>query len=199
MNEEPKPEGQKKNSKLLDSFKQTAHVPLWALLAILGFAMSAMRALTLRQADLGTLDDDWRLWVGISLAFFAWPMWVRYVQWAKKKAKPKMDEQAVSPVIGVILMVAITVVLAAGVFFAVSKLAAKGAEAPPTVNFTAAGAGSYELIQAPSGLDWSAFFVQGCSGVPTGSFDAGDQITGCTGRVSVGYRPSNSIVWTNGA
>lgn len=68
-------------------------------------------------------------------------------------------EEAVSPVIGVILMVAITVVLAAVVFVLVSNLS-EGGDQAPTMGFSKdESADRLNLISADAGLDWSQFNI----------------------------------------
>lgn len=102
---------------------------------------------------------------------------------------------AVSPVIGVILMVAITVVLAAIVFVLVSELSANQTDSAPRLGFQA-NATALMVVNAPLGLDWSEFTIAGCGGIPTGSVDAGDEITGCVERVTITHKPSNSVVYS---
>lgn len=105
----------------------------------------------------------------------------------------KMNEEAVSPVIGVILMVAITVVLAAIVFLLVSDLGGPS-EVPPAISFREDG-DSLTVIGADQDLAWEDFTVTGCTTVPTGAVDAGDQIEACSGRVTIKHDPSNSLVF----
>jgi flagellin-like protein len=69
----------------------------------------------------------------------------------------KANDEAVSPVIGVILMVAITVVLAAVVFVLVSNLS-KGNDAAPTMGITADdSANKFTINTAPNGLNYGQF------------------------------------------
>jgi flagellin-like protein len=69
----------------------------------------------------------------------------------------KQNDEAVSPVIGVILMVAITVVLAAVVFVLVSNLG-KGTEAAPNLGATSDDTNSkIQINTAPNGLTWDKF------------------------------------------
>ncbi len=65
----------------------------------------------------------------------------------------RTEEEAVSPVIGVILMVAITVVLAAVVFVLVSDLG-DTKDVPPTVTFDKSG-GVLRVIGADADADWN--------------------------------------------
>ena len=109
--------------------------------------------------------------------------------------KHNRNEEAVSPVIGVILMVAITVVLAAIVFVLVTRLS-DTSESTPNVSFTEKDEGATLMVaSAPSGLDWADFTVDGCTTVPTGSVDAGDLLEECVEAVTVSYVPSNSLVF----
>lgn len=107
------------------------------------------------------------------------------------------DTAAVSPVIAVILMVAITVVLAATVFVLVSDIAPKQSNVSPQIAWREdQSADTLTVLQAPTGLNWSSFAVSGCTGLPSGTVDAGDTITGCTGAVTVRHNPSNSLVYS---
>lgn len=63
----------------------------------------------------------------------------------------KEADEAVSPVIGVILMVAITVVLAAVVFVLVNDLGSSD-EAAPTMGFNKSG-GNVTVVKAPTGTE----------------------------------------------
>jgi flagellin-like protein len=112
------------------------------------------------------------------------------------KRKLRDDTKAVSPVIAVILMVAITVVLAATVFVLVTDIQAGNSKAGPQIAWRENQADDTLTVQqAPTGLNWTQFTVQGCTGVPTGTLDAGDTVTGCSGAVTVRHNPSNSLVY----
>jgi flagellin-like protein len=70
------------------------------------------------------------------------------------------DDEAVSPVIAVILMVAITVVLAATVYVWVSGFGSNSGSAAKTMSLTSAGALSntwknYTVASATNGMKWS--------------------------------------------
>jgi archaeal type IV pilus assembly protein PilA len=105
------------------------------------------------------------------------------------------DQDAVSPVIGVILMVAITVVLAAVVFVLVSHLGS-GVEMPPAVGMQTSDEGqSFLVVQADSGLDWSDFTAAPCTTIPTGPFLAGQTVSGCGGSVHLVHKPSNTVLY----
>lgn len=109
----------------------------------------------------------------------------------------RKNNEAVSPVIGVILMVAITVVLAAIVFILVSNLG-KGTEESPRVSLgTDDHGGNFTVLQAPSGLDWADFSSTTCT-LPTGLVHAGDELTDCGGSLRLVYEPSNAVVYTYG-
>jgi archaeal type IV pilus assembly protein PilA len=71
----------------------------------------------------------------------------------------RRDDEAVSPVIGVILMVAITVVLAAVVFVLVNNLG-EGAESAPVISFTKSeSADSLSIVTASGGADWGRLSI----------------------------------------
>ncbi|HUR63205.1 MAG TPA: type IV pilin [Candidatus Thermoplasmatota archaeon] len=73
----------------------------------------------------------------------------------------KNDSEAVSPVIGVILMVAITVVLAAVVFVLVSNLSKGGSQSAPTLAInTDDVADRLVVTSAATGADWSRISVK---------------------------------------
>lgn len=114
----------------------------------------------------------------------------------KQKESWKKDQNAVSPVIAVILMVAITVVLAATVFVLVSDISQHTATVGPAVSFQEEKAkGNLTVTQAPEGLNWSDFDIDGCSALPTGQVEAGDKLSGCDGEVSIRHKPSNSLTY----
>lgn len=102
------------------------------------------------------------------------------------------SESAVSPVIGVILMVAITVAMAAIVMVLVSGITDNDAEAPNIV--FSKSSDSLTVQRADLGLDWDDFSVQGCT-APTGNVTAGDKLTSCTGQVTVTYVPGNVLLY----
>lgn len=106
----------------------------------------------------------------------------------------QQQDDAVSAVIGVILMVAITVALAATVVYLVADMGSN-VDRAPTVAFQADGAEAL-VIDAPGDLDWSDLDVQGCD-APTGEVKAGDRLTSCTGRVVVRHVESNQLVWSH--
>lgn len=115
----------------------------------------------------------------------------------------RRDDEAVSPVIGVILMVAITVVLAAVVFILVNDLGSSEEDAPDMGFSKDNDAGTITIVKAPSGsniLDWSDLSVGGTAActepASTDTVDAGDQLTGCgTGTVTVTHIASNTLLY----
>ena len=107
----------------------------------------------------------------------------------------KQDTEAVSPVIGVILMVAITVVLAAVVFVLVQGLSQDKADATPVIQFQKGG-NNLTVVSSPPGLNFSDLNVVGCSTVPAGTIEAGDKIAGCAGDVTIGYKPTNTLIYS---
>lgn len=106
-----------------------------------------------------------------------------------------MDDEAVSPVIGVVLMVAITVILAGIVFVLVSDLADVD-DQPPRLAFRSDG-DAYVVYQATHDVLWGDLDVEGCQVVPTGAVEAGDRMEECTDPVTVRHIPSNSLVWSS--
>lgn len=106
----------------------------------------------------------------------------------KANRKFVLGDEAVSPVIAVILMVAITVVLAATVFVLVNGISSKG-KTPPSVNFdpTSDNAANDVIVKFTSGEkltagDWKISVTNGSTSSPvyaTGdpAWEAGQQIT----------------------
>jgi flagellin-like protein len=122
----------------------------------------------------------------------------------------KQNDEAVSPVIGVILMVAITVVLAAVVFVLVSNLG-KGSEKAPNVSFNKdSSAGHLTVVQADPGHTWAEFAFGGsCTTASTGSKDwtapsSGDAVSAGTilgdcdpgETLSITHTATNSLVYS---
>jgi flagellin-like protein len=70
------------------------------------------------------------------------------------------DTEAVSPVVGVILMVAITVVLAATVFVVVGQMGKKTAQAPSIQFLIDSRTGKISIVRADAGVDISNLQVQ---------------------------------------
>ena len=87
----------------------------------------------------------------------------------------RANDEAVSPVIGVILMVAITVVLAAVVFVLVSNLG-KGNQSAPTFALQRDDATDrLSVTSADSDADWNRLAVKITSTVPAGACVSGNQ------------------------
>ena len=134
----------------------------------------------------------------------------------------KQNDEAVSPVIGVILMVAITVVLAAVVFVLVSNLGSNN-ESAPRVSFTKSTSGlntTFTVAQAENAI-WNEFklapatqtdcAITGEGGTPDGTtgvftattaISAGDKVSftatasgDCDGAFNLVHVSSNSIVY----
>ena len=79
------------------------------------------------------------------------------------KANRKFVEadEAVSPVIAVILMVAITVVLAATVFVLVSDIGSQSAKSAPQIGWSDDETNDrWQINQAPTQVDWDAFQIK---------------------------------------
>ena len=118
------------------------------------------------------------------------------------------DKKAVSPVVGVILMVAITIVLAATIYVWVAGMSSPAATAP-SINLrgTFSSDGStltLTVVSVQGDAKWSDLQVtvsDGSANYPTtGLVKAGDQITitGYSGTeitVQIVHVPSNSIIY----
>lgn len=104
-------------------------------------------------------------------------------------------DAAVSPVIGVVLMVAITAIMAAMVFVLATNMVSP--EATPQVHLEQyMNDGELLVLTADPGIPWTDIYANGCTTKPaTGNVQAGDTISGCTGNVSVGHTPTNSLIW----
>jgi len=133
------------------------------------------------------------------------------------KANRKFVEgdEAVSAVIGVILMVAITVAIAATVYVYVSGMMGGAAEKAPTITFTKdESLDTLTVVQADVGISWSDVFMNatGTTGTlgydnthgMTGEVTAGDTIDFSTGSAACGgdlviqfsYTPTNALIGT---
>lgn len=105
-------------------------------------------------------------------------------------------DEAVSPVIGVILMVAITVILAAVVFVVVGNVGSDQ-DAAPAMSFDKdAASSSLTIIKADSNVPWSDLSVTGCTAPASGNITAGQSLTSCSGAVSVVHSPTNSLLYS---
>ena len=136
----------------------------------------------------------------------------------KANRKFKQEDEAVSAVIGVILMVAITVAIAATVYVYVSGMLGTGQTSTPNIAFTK-GIDKITVSRADSTLNWTEFavswdgtidyvFVHGTSTVEiatTGATPAGGagnilaghyiNVTG-VGSLSIRHTPTNSLIGT---
>ena len=132
------------------------------------------------------------------------------------KANKKFVEgdEAVSAVIGVILMVAITVAIAATVYVYVSGMMGGAAEKAPTITFTKdESRDTLTVVQADVGISWSDVFMNatGTGGTvgynnthgQTGEVTAGDTIdfsgsAELTGDLVIqfSYTPTNALIGT---
>src|SRR5688572_15638833 len=94
--------------------------------------------------------------------------------------KLKNDTVGVSPVVGVILMVAITVILAAVVVVLVMDMANESVEVPPMLSMTQLDNGDYMVVSASNGLTYEEISVSECDDHKvTGQVTAGDLFVGC--------------------
>ncbi|MEK6975245.1 MAG: type IV pilin N-terminal domain-containing protein [Candidatus Thermoplasmatota archaeon] len=84
---------------------------------------------------------------------------------SKANQKFVQADEAVSPVIGVILMVAITVVLAAVVFVLVSNLSKSGQKAPDVAFSTDETRDRFTLVTAQNELQYSDFVFKSSAAV----------------------------------
>jgi flagellin-like protein len=121
------------------------------------------------------------------------------------------EKEAVSAVIGVILMVAITVAIAATVYVYVSGMIGTSPETAPSIQFTKDGtARTLTVAQAdPTDIAWADFTISNSTGTEfttasfglTGNVDAGDSIDFYTyGAMTwnIRYDPTNTLMgsWT---
>ena len=112
-------------------------------------------------------------------------------------------EEAVSAVIGVILMVAITVAIAATVYVYVSGMIGTSPETAPTIQFTKdATAKTLTVATAdPSGLAWDDLEITGSCVQTSGwtasqAVSAGHQIKSCSGTITIRHIATNTLVGT---
>lgn len=108
-------------------------------------------------------------------------------------------DQAVSPVIGVILMVAITVILAAIVFVLVSNLAEESPTQTPHITMLSDGRGNYTVQSVSQELPWDEVLLTGGC-MPVGTIEefihAGNEIHCNPGvKLTIVHRPSDSIAY----
>src|ERR1700738_2716657 len=99
----------------------------------------------------------------------------------------KQNEEAVSPVIGVILMVAITVVLAAVVFVLVSNLSKNSNASAPNISFSQDKSGKTLTIVSADAANWKDI-----KATITGVTSAGANQNLCTGTDAAGTAIPNA-------
>jgi flagellin-like protein len=113
----------------------------------------------------------------------------------------KQNNEAVSPVIGVILMVAITVVLAATVYLLVNGLTSDLDTSTPAQISMARNAGGDYLVQMIGNDDiaWEYVNVNGCEDIidadNDGLISAGDYISNCEEQITMIY--NNQVIWSH--
>ena len=124
-------------------------------------------------------------------------------------------EEGVSAVIGVILMVAITVAIAATVYVYVSGMMGGASEKAPTITFTKDEAlDTLTVVQADVGISWDDVFMNATGTTGTLMYDnthgqlgdvtAGDTIDFDAGAAACGgnlviqfsYTPTNALIGT---
>lgn len=115
------------------------------------------------------------------------------------------EEEAVSAVIGVILMVAITVAIAATVYVYVSGMLTTGSTKTPDIAFLMDDTTNTLTVTkiSSSNVLWSSIICVNTTGTAsyayatTSFISAGQAITGCTGSLSVSYQGSTLLgTWT---
>ena len=120
------------------------------------------------------------------------------------------SEEGVSAVIGVILMVAITVAIAATVYVYVSGMMGGAAEKAPTITFTKdESLNTLTVVQADPGVAWIDISMNSTNGTShwtahgmTGDVTAGDTINfdgnTHTGAITIkfSYTPVNALIGT---
>lgn len=108
------------------------------------------------------------------------------------------EKEAVSAVIGVILMVAITVAIAATVYYYVTVIMPGPGTTTPNISWSK-GTTYLEVISADSNLLWDNIDLGTSTATKEAdgnSIDAGDRITGCSGTVTVVWEPTNTLLGT---
>ena len=100
------------------------------------------------------------------------------------------DGEAVSAVIGVILMVAITVAIAATVYVYVSGMLTTGSTTTPDITFYFDDTANTLTVSkiSESGIAWTDIHKTGTCTLPAGTIEAGDAVTGCVGTVTLNYQ-----------
>lgn len=111
--------------------------------------------------------------------------------WKKNKRQMK-DKTAVSAVIGVILMVAITVAISASVFMYANGMTQTASVVTPSLSFQK-GSDWLMIIKGDIEIDWSELSFKNTDNtttikIPTGAISAGDTITDITGTLTISYQ-----------
>ncbi len=122
----------------------------------------------------------------------------------KANRKFREDNEGVSAVIGVILMVAITVAIAATVYVYVSGMIGGGATKAPDLAFYQDKSGGTLTVASVSetGISWGTVQITSTGNTttlvePTGTVSAGDVITSCSGTVTISYDNTTLLgTWT---
>ena len=121
---------------------------------------------------------------------------------ANRKFKQAEDE-AVSAVIGVILMVAITVAIAATVYVYVSGMIGTGADTAPNISFvkdeddtTTGSTYGTLMVASAQNATWANIAIVG-GDTPAGTYvTAGDKINVTASSVTIRYVPTNTLLGT---
>ena len=113
-------------------------------------------------------------------------------------------EEAVSAVIGVILMVAITVAIAATVYVYVSGMIGTSPQATPSIQFVKNDVHDKLTVASanPTDIAWTDLNLTMTGGSTTlvyptsGYVLAGNEVTNCSGTISIRYVPTNTLLGT---
>lgn len=171
-------------------------LPVWVWVSHMMTIGCATAALLVWRPQMVPGLDPW-LMTALAVGFLFAPL-VITVLVKRRMNQLRKDEAGVSPVIGVILMVAITVVLAAVVWVLVQNLGT-GPVPVPTMSLQTDDQGdTFQVIAADTGLDWSDFTAAPCTTVPTGPVLAGQELAGCSGQVQLVHVPTNRLLYSYG-
>jgi FlaG/FlaF family flagellin (archaellin) len=131
------------------------------------------------------------------------------MEYMKANRKFKDKDDAVSAVIGVILMVAITVAIAATVYVYVSGMIGSSPTQTPSVQFVKDDVANKLTVASadPGNLEWDEFDIssslsssemQKSFNQTTDSVTAGDYLYNITGTetISIVYEPTNTLLGT---
>jgi flagellin-like protein len=121
----------------------------------------------------------------------------------KMKANRKFikEEKAVSAVIGVILMVAITVAIAATVYVYVSGMIGTSPQVTPTMTMQQSATDkTLTVIKAdPNSLTWAQLEIKSSLGgtwLKAGTVKAGNMVTACKGTMTIRHISTNTLIGT---